>query len=33
MVSEGNYGRVTRVIGSILDAEFDEAQLPQFTMP
>ncbi|MCZ6651429.1 MAG: F0F1 ATP synthase subunit beta [Planctomycetota bacterium] len=28
MVSEGNYGKVTRVIGSILDAEFDEARLP-----
>ncbi len=28
MVSEGNYGKVTRVIGSILDVEFDEARLP-----
>ncbi len=28
MVSEGNYGRITRVIGSILDAEFDESRLP-----
>ena len=28
MVSEGNYGTITRVIGSILDAEFDEARLP-----
>jgi F-type H+-transporting ATPase subunit beta len=28
MVSEGNYGKITRVIGSTLDAEFDEARLP-----
>ena len=28
MVSEGNYGKVTRVIGSILDVAFDEARLP-----
>ena len=28
MVSQGNFGRVSRVIGSILDAEFDEDQLP-----
>ncbi|MCH7702022.1 MAG: F0F1 ATP synthase subunit beta [Planctomycetes bacterium] len=28
MVSEGNYGKITRVIGSILDAEFGETQLP-----
>ena len=29
MVSEGNYGKITRVIGSTLDAEFDEARLPE----
>ena len=29
MVSEGNYGKITRVIGSVLDAEFDEARLPE----
>ena len=28
MVSPGNFGRISRVIGSILDAEFDEERLP-----
>jgi len=28
MVSEGNYGKITRVIGSTLDVEFGETQLP-----